>query len=235
MKTFLYLTLMILSMGACGVKTTIDPISKQKVNIYENEDIILHYPTHWKKFKHKFVESDVLVSFSRKQDIIYLSDKIPQEPPYTFNYVAIYKDVMSLENFENYIENKRQKINQYKIGKKSESELKKLSENHYLLSYNNNPIGEGKHKQQIFHIHYIYKKDAVYEIELITEPENFQELFGDFTLIFNSFIVKRRLFKNSCLKDFCFKTEDVKITIFVYYKLDDSIISKLLGRFKNIF
>lgn len=71
MKSLVLLTLSVFLFSSCGVKTTIDPTSKQKVKIFENNDFTLHYPTHWTKLYHKYLESGVVVGFSDKKDIIY--------------------------------------------------------------------------------------------------------------------------------------------------------------------
>lgn len=104
--------------------------------------------------------------------------------------MAVYKDVMLSTEFEASINNKKNKLAENKQSNMANYELRKLAENHYLISYDTNPMGENNFKRQFFHIHYIYEKGAVYELELITEPERFQELTDDFVILLNSFTVK---------------------------------------------
>lgn len=188
MKRIAYLCIILVFLiTSCAVKTTIDPETQQKVKMFSNEDISLYYPKNWKIFQHKFIESNALVSFSRYSDIIYPKTKKDEyKPPYAFNYVAIYKDMMPFEKFENYIDAKKQKIIKTQSEISSNFKLDKLTDQHYLLSYDTNPSEEQGFKRQFFLIHYIYSKDAVYEIELIAEPEKYQELLSDYTFILKS-------------------------------------------------
>lgn len=189
MKRIAYLCIILVFLiTSCAVKTTIDPETQQKVKIFENKDFILHYPEHWDVLYQKFLESGVIVGFADKKDIHY--SKKEKVKPYSYTYVAVYKDKMPFDKFDSYIQKKEAKMAENSTYETVNYHLNKLTDNHYLISYDTNPKLDNKWLRQNFHIHYLYEKGNVYEIEFISKPERFEPLLTDFTLILESFKVK---------------------------------------------
>lgn len=164
--------------------------SYSQKNTFENNEIKLNVPKDWKVVKtNSMLYQDVMVLMIPKTEKSKKETVDAKGERTYYNYITVYGDVLKDNDFNAYMQNKKEQWLR-NTANPDEINFKKENDSLFIVYYDTNPTNVEMLKRQFFLIHYLHRQNKVYEIQLIAEPDNYDQLLNDFSQVIQSFTTK---------------------------------------------
>lgn len=204
MKYLLILSIGLFLLSCNTTKTTLDPVLKKKVKIYEHSNFTFHYPMSWEKFSKKENTNDGILIRIAPFELIYSIPDNPHAKKKTYNYYYqnsktdfnISKEKMKYTSMEAFFSAREfKRIDNNKGETKLKSEITPQTPAHYieiLEISDNKPDNDYKILNQNHIIHYRLHNNYLYRIIFSSIPEEISKIY-DAELMFRTFRFKKML------------------------------------------